>query len=443
MDSLKILPRLNAKTCNFDRLSLSGMETGWEIDFSKVMEDRLDLYKLTTFALNKKRPIHNWYPYLQGFSADLVEFLIKELGIRGHNRVLDPWCGVGTTNLVCQERGIPSIGIDISPLAVFITKTKIAGIPDPNTVNKVLLKLKRAFDKNKFQSERSHFDIINKVIPTQTYSQLVFLKKGIRDIPDKKISDFLFLALLTSLDSLSTLQKDGAHYRFRTEPKSKNVFGTFQQIVEWMLDANTLFHQFRKEVESQIYTGDSRNLSMIKDGSVHFIITSPPYLNRDNYIAQNKLELKFGDFVENYTDYRQLTFSTLRSHVEAKSNFNSFHFEIPQLSRYLKHLRDRKELLNNRKIIDMTEGYFIDMYLSLKELSRVLIKGGKAAIVVGNSCWAGISIEVDKLLAVIGNKLKLTNRSIWVTRYKLNSSQQISRFGKIPARESIIIFEKR
>ena len=82
------------------------------------------------------------------------------------------------------------------------------------------------------------------------------------------------------------------------------------------------------------------------------------------------------------------------------------------------------------------------MFNSFKEISRVLVKKGKVAMVVGNSCWAGVSIEVDKVLTTMAKTLNFRPLKIWVTRYKLNSAQQIAKFGKIPIRESIILLEK-
>lgn len=40
--------------------------------------------------------------------------------------VIDPFCGRGTTNYACRMLGLPSIGIDSSPVAVAISKTKLA-----------------------------------------------------------------------------------------------------------------------------------------------------------------------------------------------------------------------------------------------------------------------------------------------------------------------------
>src|SRR5437016_311555 len=40
--------------------------------------------------------------------------------------VLDPFCGRGTTNFAARLRGLNSVGIDVSPLAVAVAKSKFA-----------------------------------------------------------------------------------------------------------------------------------------------------------------------------------------------------------------------------------------------------------------------------------------------------------------------------
>ena len=45
--------------------------------------------------------------------------------------VLDPFCGRGTTNFAARMLGLPSIGIDISQIAVAIARAKlVSGTPE-------------------------------------------------------------------------------------------------------------------------------------------------------------------------------------------------------------------------------------------------------------------------------------------------------------------------
>ena len=47
----------------------------------------------------------------------------------------------------------------------------------------------------------------------------------------------------------------------------------------------------------------------------------------------------------------------------------------------------------------MLEGYFLDMYLSLREVVRACRNGGKVAYVVGNARYYGVELLVDEFTA--------------------------------------------
>ena len=79
----------------------------------------------STFADNMSLPVHRWYRYSAGFSAEWVKQTVKEYLQKTKKEkilVLDPFSGSGTTLLACDEIGVSSIGylslIHISSLRV-------------------------------------------------------------------------------------------------------------------------------------------------------------------------------------------------------------------------------------------------------------------------------------------------------------------------------------
>lgn len=177
----------------------------------------------------------------------------------------------------------------------------------------------------------------------------------------------------------------------------------------------------------------------IRKGRCTAIITSPPYLNRDNYIAQHKIELFFMEFGD-WEAYRRLTATTLRSHVEARSIPEFLCKDLPEVAALVKQVEENG--VNYKGIPEMILGYFQDMECVLREISSALKPGGAATLVVGNVRWAGVVIPVDLLLIRLGEKHGLVGEEIIITRYKNNSPQQMKRYGKIPVRESIVILRK-
>ena len=68
--------------------------------------------------------IHNWYRIILGFPDHLVGQLLDEFNIQQGQKVIDPFCGTGTTLVECMKRGISSAGIDANPSSYFSARVK-------------------------------------------------------------------------------------------------------------------------------------------------------------------------------------------------------------------------------------------------------------------------------------------------------------------------------
>ncbi|MEG2695804.1 MAG: hypothetical protein RR966_15285, partial [Acinetobacter sp.] len=68
--------------------------------------------KSGTFTDNMKLPLHRWYRYSAGFSAEWVEQEIKKYQSEIHEEtiLLEPFSGSGTTNIVADSLGLKSYG---------------------------------------------------------------------------------------------------------------------------------------------------------------------------------------------------------------------------------------------------------------------------------------------------------------------------------------------
>ena len=89
------------------------------------VRDAMHYSKHVNFSLNKTEPIHSWFQYSQGYAKQLMlDILLKERPSREYY-ILDPFSGVGTTNLVAKSLGYNSIGFDINPIAHEASKTKL------------------------------------------------------------------------------------------------------------------------------------------------------------------------------------------------------------------------------------------------------------------------------------------------------------------------------
>ena len=110
-----------------------------------LIQDRTEWRKWMIPKGLQAKPIHRWYVFPHSFTSDLVHALINEWGLSINDRILDPFAGAGTTILAAKEKGIPATGYDLSPLAVFVTRAKIANYRF-KSLESIWTNLARSFD---------------------------------------------------------------------------------------------------------------------------------------------------------------------------------------------------------------------------------------------------------------------------------------------------------
>ncbi len=78
-----------------------------------------------TFRANRRDTRHGWLRLTPAYSVHLVGEILGTL-TASKPLVLDPFCGTGTTALVCAERGVACDTTDINPFLVWLAKAKTA-----------------------------------------------------------------------------------------------------------------------------------------------------------------------------------------------------------------------------------------------------------------------------------------------------------------------------
>ncbi len=80
------------------------------------------------------RAVHDWYRFVLSFPSHLVRDCLDQFGVDSTQRVLDLFCGTGTTLVECKKLGIPSVGIERNPMAGFASRTKVDWRVDPRAL---------------------------------------------------------------------------------------------------------------------------------------------------------------------------------------------------------------------------------------------------------------------------------------------------------------------
>jgi len=371
-----------------------------------IIEDRYDLGRLVTFIPNKRLPIHNWFYFKEGFSRDLAMMMFDKFGVGEGDWVLDPFCGVGTTLLSARERGLNSVGVDVSPLFAFISQAKLQDY-DPEELKSASRDI---FSRGFARPDLKGVDpLVRRAFSKYALEDIVFFRALIEGIGEPRVRGFFTLALMNAAAKSSYAIKDGAVLRFRKRPVPP-FRKFFRRIVKAMI--RQLGEIDLKGSQAMVKVGDARRLDFLEDECFDAIITSPPYLNKIEYTAVYSIE---------YSLFLGSTrMNPLRSYIGLD-------------------VRDVEGILPGHDLPEIAKAYFHDMGVALGEMHRVLRGGGKVAIVVAGGVFKDRVIESDLLLAELAEDIGFEVDEMWGVNRRVATSGR-AKIGE--ARESILIMRK-
>ncbi len=416
-----------------------------EDKFKDIINEKLGLGSVVSYVGNKNIPILRIYRYKEAFAFNFVRDFLKKFEVDSNDYVFDPFSGLGTTMFTSMLSGFPSVGIDKLPMAYFSSKTlSLLLLLNENELKEIWTPLISKIQKSEPADIALDVPIMKIAFEGETLLTLRKLKSTIENL-SAPYRDIFLLLFFSILEECSFTSKDGQFLRLIQDKKTSDPIEAMSRKVvqaeEDIYSMKILFPNFsiNDEIMPDVYLGDTRDLSNIKfKKKPTIIITSPPYANRYDYTRTYSLELCF-HFVKNFEELKAIRFGILRSHIESKiqKGETPSHPVIKEVAKAL----SRKKL-NNPKIPSMIITYFIDMQKVIKEWFKILAPGAKVAMVVDNVRFEGELIPVDLVLTEMAEEVGFEVKEVIVARYKGNSSQQMKKYGRVPVRESIVIWEK-
>lgn len=405
--------------------------------FPLGFESRLDLSRHATPGHLRGVPIHNWFVFPHSFSDVLVDSLIDHCKLDEESRIYDPFVGAGTTLLAAKSRQIAAIGSDISPLSVFVTNAKVA-LYNLGKLEATWRKIQQAMKDLRLPRDLERTPFLAKALELETHRHLAGIRRMIdsQAVGDEK--RFFALALLRILPHYSRALPDGGWFRWRrVRCNAATVQARFARTVKGMISDLPSGKSNGLRGNWCACKHDAR-LPLRGHGRFDAVISSPPYPNRHDYTRIFTTELLFQFLDEG--GIKKLRYGNVRSHVEART--------VPRDVKGWKPPKSADAVLDalvdvrDKRIPRMIRGYFEDMYLTLAASKMVVRRGGRVAFVVGNVQHGGVHVPVDCIIGDIGEQAGLEWEESWVIRLRGNSAQQMERFGRKPARESVVLFRR-
>jgi len=402
---------------------------------------------------NVELPVHRWFRFKESFAAGLLRVITGRLTSLGRKfRLLDPFCGVGTSLIAAQELSmsgyeIEAIGIEGNPFIAFAARTKVRWpeIDAAALIPTGELLLKQAKKLSPHIPALSSLST-GRCISRYMSERVLAVRQAIQMAGNSPTHDALLLGLASAIEPVSRIRKDGR--ALRIVDRSYRSLPTILKD-KWSRMANdvsSMRGSFPSVRIPQVMLGDGRNLSAngIVPESIDLVLTSPPYPNNIDYYEVYKLELWLLGFIRDLQAYLDLRRTTFQSHPRCNEEPPAaFLHEVTDgklkdiLQPVLKRLRANSEPWRQRLLL----GYFGDMWTSLHEQYRCLRENGYAVLIVGNSLHGGSNcpylIPTDILTSMIGEAIGFKIDQVIVAR---PSKRRLS--GNHFLRESVIILKK-
>ncbi len=346
--------------------------------------------------------------FKEGFSSQFVNLVINQLRLSRDDLVLDPFLGVGTTLLTCRELGISSIGLDVSPLFVFITRVKLRNY-DPDE----LRRWRDEIFSIKFEKpEVKVSGFLRNLFPKPVLEDLFFFKNIISKIPDAETRDFFTLALMVAAEKSSYMMRDGAVIKIvKNKPRIPSLRKAYKITINRMIE-DVERHPLT-EATAEAMIGDARQMDTVETESVDAVITSPPYLNKIEYTRCYWPEYEIF--------FPQINHTALRSYLSMRPD----DIDYTQLS---------------RDAPLAAQLYFEDMEKVCGEVYRVLKAGGAAVMVLGGGVFPDRVIQADVAVAEIAERCGLNVEKIVAVNKRVAAVDRVRKIGE--SRESIIYLRK-
>lgn len=371
----------------------------------------------STFIDNMSLPIHRWFRYSAGFSAQWVEETVMTYLSQSHQKndfkVLDPFAGSGTTLLACDRLGVVSYGYEPHPLIYEVAAGKLLWASDAErflqTANKIL-----ELAKSDDSAIGEYPAIVLKCYDENNLAEIDHLKKALHFYADEESSSYTlsWLAFVSMLRASSHAGTATWQYILPNKKKAKvmSAFDAFSKQVYMMYEDIKIYQASQAKQCATLIKHDARKISAIEGSSIDLIITSPPYANNYDYADATRLELtvlgKINSWGELQSKIRPELIRSCSQMVskERKDTFRYLEDNLlepiyDEILEVCTELNLEKENHGGKKNYHtMVTLYFLDLARVWKQLRRVCKEGSMVCFIIGDSAPYGVYVPVDEWL---------------------------------------------
>lgn len=368
-----------------------------------------------TFTDNMKLPIHRWFRYSAGFSAEWAESVIRENSLGTDACVLDPFAGSGTTIIAAEKAGANAIGFESHPFVTRIAQAKLMWRSvDTAKFRDAAANLVASAKASSPPSLEQTAPLLLKCYTDDALVVLFSLRDKFLSSPpkNKAIRELLWLAITAILRPCSHVGTAQWQYVLPSKKKAKTLspIEAFDAKVSEIISDVEYARSENFTSQAHIFAQDARQPSAIAPASIDLVVTSPPYPNNYDYADATRLEMTFWGEVETWGDLQ----SKVRKHIIRSCSQHSaaerlqlddllklevvspIVDELTQVCRTLEEVRLTKG--GKKTYHTMIAAYFVDLANIFRALRPVCKEGSRLCFVIGDSAPYGVYVPAEEWL---------------------------------------------
>jgi hypothetical protein len=316
------------------------------------------------FANARPSPLSKLHPYPAKFIPEIPRRLIETYPPADGTLLLDPFCGSGTTLTEAQLLGLVSVGVDLNPIAVLMSRIKTAPLPsDAGAALSEVVEI--ALADTSFSVPEiprlDHWFRPDVQVAISSLSSAIIARGG-------EARDLLRLALSSIIVRVSNQESDTRYAAVEKAVGREDVFKHFLRAGQRIIEALRL----RPMPLAQVEVIESDILAVGPDvfaRPVGLVVTSPPYPNAYEYWLYHKYRMWWLGFDPLAVKAREIG---ARAHFFKGSNSHTADDFVHQISGVM------------------------------ALLDAVMIKGGHACFVVGRSRIQGKFVDNAAIITKAG-----------------------------------------
>lgn len=374
-----------------------------EKEFYSIVELRDDWAFSHLSRAETKEGTHSYHKYPAKFIPQLARTLIEDYTDED-DFIWDPFCGSGTLNVEAFRTKRHTIGTDITPIAVLISRVKTAPL-EPEALSIYKEELLKAIHTHTIQSEafyiskdvlNGNVDVLKKWFSKDSLRELGHILWHIQETRSKrKYCEFALCAFSSILKRSSYWLNSSVKSQIDPDKEPEKPLFYFERQLRAMEKVNNLFYYENEDnpTRVRIFKHNAKHRLPSKIQKMDCIITSPPYLVSYDYSDIFRLSTYFLFYQPDYRQFRKTFIGT----PLGKNDRKNFKIIAP--------CQPIINSISDTGIRRTLTEYYKDMRVYFKNAKYHLKENGCLIMVVGDTKLRGVKIPNAYLLAEIADRI--------------------------------------